>query len=138
MNVFINTTWDGNMKFIANVGGHQVILDSSSDVGGNDEGVRPKALMMVALAGCTGMDVISILKKMKVDVTYFNLRVEGDVRDEHPKKYEAMKVIYEFKGNNLEFDKLEKAVNLSIDKYCGVNANYRDSMKMEYEVKILI
>ena len=81
--------------------------------------------------------VQGILKKMKVDLTYFNLRVEGDLREEHPKKFEAMKVIYEFRGNNLELEKLEKAVNLSVDKYCGVNANYKDAMKMSYEVKIL-
>ena len=137
MKKIIDVTWQDNMKFETVIDGHTLILDSTPDVGGNDEGPRPKALMMIAIAGCTGMDVVSILKKMKVELTYFNLRVEGDLREEHPKKFEAMKVIYEFKGNNLEFEKLEKAVNLSVDKYCGVNANYKDAMKMSYEIKIL-
>ena len=137
MKKIIDVTWQDNMKFETEIDGHKLILDSAPDVGGNDEGPRPKALMMVAIAGCTGMDVVSILKKMKVDLTYFNLRVEGDLREEHPKKFEAMKVIYEFKGNNIEFEKLEKAVNLSVDKYCGVNANFKDAMKMSYEIKIL-
>jgi len=137
MKKIIDVTWQDNMKFETEIDGHKLILDSAPDVGGNDEGPRPKALMMVAIAGCTGMDVVSILKKMKVELTYFNLRVEGDLREEHPKKFEAMRVIYEFKGNNLEFEKLEKAVNLSVDKYCGVNANFKDAMKMSYEIKIL-
>jgi len=125
------------MKFVSNLDGHSIILDAGEAGGGNNEGPRPKALMMLAVAGCTGMDVISILKKMQVEVTYFNLRVEAVTAEDHPKKYETMKIIYEFKGTNLVREKLEKAVNLSIDKYCGVNANYRDAMKMEYEISIL-
>jgi putative redox protein len=137
MNHSVNVTWEKNMKFVTKLDNHQLILDSSETNGGNDEGPRPKGLLMVALAGCTGMDVISILKKMQVEVSYFNLRVEGITRNEHPMKFESMKVIYEFKGNNLVFSKLEKAVNLSIDRYCGVNANFKDAMKMEYEIVIL-
>ena len=137
MKKIIDVTWSDNMKFVTELDGHKLILDGTPEVGGNNEGPRPKALMMVALAGCTGMDVVSILVKMRVELTYFNLKVEGDIRDEHPKKFEAMKVIYEFKGHNLEYEKLEKAVKLSIDRYCGVNANYRDAMKMDYEIKIL-
>lgn len=133
----IDVTWANNMKFETELDGHKLVLDSTPEFGGENLGPRPKALMMVALAGCTGMDVVSVLKKMRVDISYFNLKVEGDLREEHPKKFEAMKVIYEFKGNDLEYEKLEKAVNLSIDKYCGVNANYRDAMKMSYEIKIL-
>jgi putative redox protein len=133
----INVTWANHMKFVTDLDGHEIVLDAAEDNGGHDEGPRPKALMMVALAGCSGMDVVSILAKMKVDISYFNVRVEGDINDEHPKKFNAMKVIYEFKGNDLEFAKLEKAVNLSIEKYCGVNANYRTAMKMDYEIKIL-
>jgi putative redox protein len=137
MNTSVNVTWDQNMKFVAKLGNGEIVMDAAEEVGGKNEGFRPKPLVMVALAGCTGMDVISILGKMKQEVTYFNLHVDGVVSDEHPKKYQSMKVVYEFRGVNLEYDKLEKAVNLSIDKYCGVNANLRDAMKMEYEIKIL-
>jgi putative redox protein len=137
MKKVIDVTWGSKMKFVTEVDGHMLTLDSTPEFGGENEGPRPKALMMVALAGCTGMDVISILAKMKVEVTYFNVKVEGDICDEHPKKFESMKVIYEFKGSDLEFAKLEKAVKLSIDKYCGVNANYKDAMKMDYEIKVL-
>jgi putative redox protein len=137
MNHTINVTWENNMKFTTKIGDHNLILDASEDNGGNNEGPRPKSLMMVALAGCTGMDVVSILKKMQVEISYFNLRVEGVTADDHPKKFSSMKVIYEFKGNDLSFSKIEKAVKLSIDKYCGVNANYKETMKMDYEIIIL-
>ncbi|HEY4787396.1 MAG TPA: OsmC family protein [Bacteroidales bacterium] len=137
MEKIIDVTWNSNMKFETSIDGHKLVLDAAPEVGGNDEGPRPKTLVMVALAGCTGMDVVSILKKMKVELTYFNLKVESKIRDEHPKKFESMKIIYEFKGVNLEYEKLEKAVNLSVDKYCGVNATLRDAMPMSYEIRIL-
>jgi putative redox protein len=137
MKKIIEVTWSNDMKFITNIDGHQLVIDAAKDNGGSDAGPRPKTLMMVALAGCTGMDVVSILAKMRVNLTYFNLKVEGDIRDEHPKKFNGMKVIYEFKGENLDFEKLEKAVKLSVDRYCGVNANYREAMAMDYEIKIL-
>ena len=137
MNQQMNVTWVKDMKFSALINGHEIILDASAESGGSDEGPRPKFLLMAALAGCTGMDVISILKKMRIEPDYFNLKIEAVIRDEHPKKFEAMKTIYEFKGQNLPFESLEKAVKLSIDKYCGVNANFRDSMKLDYEIVIL-
>ena len=137
MKSFVNVTWDSNMKFVASIDGHKITLDASPDNGGGNEGPRPKGLMMVSLAGCTGMDVVSILKKMQVELTYFNLRIEGDIREEHPKKFEGMKIIYEFLGIDLDIDKLKKAVDLSFEKYCGVNANYKDSFKVEYEIVIL-
>jgi Predicted redox protein, regulator of disulfide bond formation len=133
----IDVTWSDNMKFSTELDGHKLVLDAAVDNGGSDAGPRPKVLMMVALAGCTGMDVVSILAKMRVDLSYFNLKVEGDINDEHPKKFKSMKVIYEFKGENLEYEKLEKAVKLSVEKYCGVNANYKDAMKMDYEIRVL-
>jgi putative redox protein len=137
MEHLVNVTWKNNMSFDAQVGDHTIRLDAALDGGGNNEGPRPKALLMVALAGCTGMDVVSILKKMQVELTYFNLRIEGISRDDHPKKFMSMKVIYEFKGPHLVYEKLEKAVNLSVDKYCGVSANLRDSMELSHEIRIL-
>jgi putative redox protein len=92
--------------------------------------------MMVALAGCSGMDVVSILKKMRVEVKAFNVLVEGDLTEEHPKQYLKMHVIYEFKGRDLPMDKLEKAVDLSQEKYCGVSAMYRKAFGITSEIRI--
>jgi len=133
----VDTSWQGNMKFDAVVSGHHVVMDALPVVGGNDEGARPKELMLAALAGCTGMDVVSILKKMRVEPEYFNIRVEAEMTEEHPKHYTAMHIIYEFRGEGLELEKLQKAVKLSQDQYCGVSTMYRKAMEITYEIVIL-
>lgn len=133
----INVTWKENMSFETELNGHKLTLDADSAVGGENKGPRPKPFMLVALAGCTGMDVISILKKMRVEVAYFNVKVEGNLTEEHPKQYNHMHVIYEFKGKDLPMDKIEKAVNLSEERYCGVSAVYKKAIKMTSEIRIL-
>ncbi|MFW5754817.1 MAG: OsmC family protein, partial [Marinilabiliaceae bacterium] len=111
-------------------------VDAAPSVGGENKGVRPKPLMLLSLAGCTGMDVVSILKKMRVEVEDFNVRVEADMTEEHPKHYNKMKIIYSFKGNDLPREKIEKAVNLSEEKYCGVSAVYKQAMDISTEIRI--
>ena len=133
----VDTLWQGNMKFDAVVSGHHVIMDALPVGGGNNEGARPKELMLSALAGCTGMDVISILKKMRIEPEYFNVKVEAEMTEEHPKHYTAMHITYEFKGENLEIEKLQKAIDLSQERYCGVSFVYRKAMEITHEIKIL-
>ena len=133
----IKIDWLEKMAFKAEVNGHEIILDAVSEVGGEDRGPRPKPLAMVALAGCTGMDVVSILRKMRVELESFSVRVVGDLTDEHPKQYTAMHVIYEFKGKDLPMEKLEKAVRLSEEQYCGISATYRKAMGITFEIRIL-
>lgn len=132
----INVNWKENMSFEAEVNGHKIILDAVSAVGGEDKGPRPKPFMMVALAGCTGMDVVSILKKMRVEVDNFNVKVDGELTEEHPKHYDKMHVTYEFWGKDLPMDKLKKAVNLSEERYCGVSATYKKALKLTSEIVV--
>jgi putative redox protein len=133
----IKTEWKGDMAFEADINGHKVMMDANSDVGGHDLGPGPKKLMLVALSGCTGMDVVSILKKMRVDIEKCNIEVSGDVAEEHPKRYTKMHVIYEFTGKNLPLDKLEKAVKMSEEKYCGVEALYRLAIDVTSEIRVV-
>ena len=133
----VDTSWQGNMKFDAVVSGHHISMDALPAVGGNDEGARPKELMLAALAGCTGMDVVAILKKMRIEPLSFNVKVEAELTEEHPKHYTAMHIVYEFKGENLEMEKLQKAVDLSQERYCGVAFMYRKAMEITSEIKIL-
>ncbi len=133
----VDMAWTDQLAFEADLDGHRLIVDATKETGGNDLGPRPKKLMLAALGGCTGVDVIMILKKMKVEVEAFNVIIEADVTEEHPKHYSKMKVIYQFKGKNLAYDKLEKAVKLSEEKYCGVTAVYRKAMEMEVEIRIV-
>ena len=93
--------------------------------------------MLVALSGCTGMDVVSILKKMRVDIEKCNIEVQGDVTDDNPKQYFKMHVIYEFTGKDLPLDKLEKAVKMSEETYCGVEALYRKAIEVTSEIRII-
>lgn len=125
------------MEFLADVEGHKISLDIDVESGGNNNGPKPKPLMMVSLGGCTGIDVISILKKMKVEPESFNIIVEGDMTEQHPKVFEKMHVIYEFKGKDLPLDKLERAVELSREKYCGVSAMYKKAFDMTYEIRVI-
>ena len=132
----VDTSWKGNMLFDANVSGHHVMMDSLPAGGGADEGSRPKELMLAALAGCSGMDVVSILKKMRVEIAGLDIRIEANVTEEHPKHYDKMHVIYEFSGNDLPMDQLRKAVELSQDRYCGVAFVYKQVMAVTYEIVI--
>ncbi len=133
----INVEWIENMAFKTVVNGHEFVIDAVEKVGGEDRGPRPKPLMMASLAGCTGMDVVSILKKMRVKLDYFNVVVEAELTEEHPKHFIKMHVIYEFKGKDLQMAKLEKAIDLSEERYCGVSATYKQTMELTSEIKIL-
>jgi len=124
------------MAFESDVNGHKILLDADSSAGGENRGPRPKPFMLLSLGGCTGIDVISILKKMRVDIDEFNVRVEGELSEEHPKHFVKIHVVYEFTGKELPMDKLKKAVELSEERYCGVSAVYRKTMEMTSEIVV--
>jgi len=132
----IETSWNGGMAFEASINGHPVNMDTSEEFGGSNTGPSPKKLMLAALSGCTGMDVVSILKKMQVEFDNLTIEVHGDVADVHPKRYIKMHVIYRFYGNNLPLPKLEKAVKMSEETYCGVRAAYAPSIELSSEIRI--
>jgi putative redox protein len=130
----VNAKWLEDMVFQAGINGHQVLMDADSSFGGQDKGPRPKPFMLAALAGCTAMDVISILKKMRVVPKYFNVRVEGELTEEHPVHYKKIHVTYEFVGDGLPVDKLKRAVELSENNYCGVAHVYKQVMEVTSEI----
>jgi putative redox protein len=133
----IETRWLGNMAFETEVNGHKIILDATAEVGGEDLGPRPKLLMLSALGGCTGMDIVSLLKKMRVDFEGVKVIVEGDLTEEHPKHFSKMHVIYEITGKDLPLDKIRKAVNMSEERYCGVRAVYSKAMEITSEIRLI-
>ncbi len=132
----LNCTWKNGMAFETEISGHKILMDADDSVGGEDNGPRPKPLMLASLAGCTGMDVISILKKMQQPYTYFNIDIEAEMTEEHPKQYSSIKVIYEFKqADNLDEKKVQKAVELSQERYCGVSALLKKAIPVDYEIR---
>lgn len=132
----VKVSWIKNMAFEAEIDGHKITIDADVGVGGDNLGPKPKPLMLVALAGCTGMDVVSLMRKMKINFDKFNIRVDADLTEEHPKQYIRMHIIYEVFGKDLPYDKIQRAVELSQDKYCGVSATYRDVLELTYKIEL--
>lgn len=129
----VKTTWQGDMQFESENPGGQLFINDGQDP--NKSGYRPKALMLSALGGCTGLDVASLIKKMRLEVTNFNVQVDGELTDEHPKYYHKVWVIYNFYGNNLNEEKLKKVVDLSLEKYCGVTAMFEKFANLIIDIK---
>ncbi len=129
-------TWLNGMTFESEQFGHKIIVDADSKFGGQDLGARPKVLLLTALAGCTGMDVVSILKKMKIENYKLEIQVEGELTDQHPKIYHTINVTFNLTGKNLPEDKVKKAVELSETKYCGVTTMLKKSAKINTKIKI--
>ena len=130
------TKWIDAMAFETEINGHKVIMDATEKFGGKDRGPRPKPLLIAALTGCTGMDVASMLKKMKVEYDTFEIETESEMTDEHPKTYNKMNLIYKFTGKNLSSNKIEKAVKLSQEKYCGVSALLEKGLELTYTIEV--
>ena len=133
----VSTSFTKNMSFTANINGHKVVMDSTSDDGGDDSGANPKRLMLASLAGCTGIDIVSILNKMKVVFTDFNIGVTAVLTNEHPKIYSYVKMTYKIKLAEEDKPKMIKAVNLSTETYCGVYAMFKSFAKMDTEIDYL-
>jgi putative redox protein len=124
------------MSFDAEINGFNIKMDAVEAVGGKNQGPRPKPMLLVSLGGCTGMDVVSILNKMRVKVDDFRMEIDAEQTDEHPKYYHTINLKYIFKGDNLPMDKLEKAVNLSQERYCGVSAMLGKAAKVNTKIVV--
>lgn len=122
----ITTTWKGNMQFEStNPCGETILINAGAENGGEGAALRPKAMMLSALAGCSGLDVASLIEKMKLEVGNFKIETTANLTDEHPKIYDAVSLVYHFYGSNLNEIKLQRAVDLSVKKYCGVMEMFR-------------
>ncbi|MEM9143382.1 MAG: OsmC family protein [Bacteroidota bacterium] len=131
----ITTKWLGQMAFESNnPSGRTLRIDAGPEDGGQGSGLRPKALMLSGLAGCSGLDVASLIKKMKLEVDDFTIETIANLTEEHPKYYDAVTLEYHFYGKNLKEDKLQRAVDLSVEKYCGVMEMFRRFAQMEVKV----
>ena len=133
----VTTEWKGGMQFESdNPSGKTVIMDT--DVEGTDErfGLSPKAMMLSSLAGCSGLDIVSVLEKMKVTDYELKMEIEGELTEEHPKYYHTVTVDYHFTGKDLNPKKIKKSVDLSVDKYCGVMEMFRQFADVKTNIHI--
>lgn len=122
----VTTTWKENMLLESdNPHGNHVLMETGPDFGGSNQGLNPKALMLSSIGGCTGLDVVALLKKMRVEVADFKVIVNGELTEEHPKYYDKVSIDYYFTGTDLNEEKINKAVSLSEERYCGVIKMFR-------------
>lgn len=133
----VTTRFEGGMRFTSHLDNHTIIIDTAEDAGGTNMGPRPKKLMLSSLAGCTGIDVVGMLNKMRVEFSDFSMDIEADLTEETPKTYEWVKITYKIKVKEEDQEKVQKAVSMSKEKYCGVSAMFSAFADMEYEIEYL-
>jgi putative redox protein len=128
--------WKSGLAFTARQGEFDIPLDAPVASGGQGSGASPKGLLLSGLGGCTGIDVVSILEKMRVVLDGFQVEVSAEQTEEHPKVFKAIHMRYRFQGKDLAMEKLERAVTLSMDRYCGVSAMLAKAAPITWEIVI--
>ena len=132
----ITLKWKNNSTFESVIDGHKLSIDTSVDMGGNDEGPRPKVLMLLSLAGCSGLDIASLFHKMRVVADRLEIEVSGELSDTVPAIYTSFHIVYRVWGKDDDRDKIIKAIRLSEEKYCGVAVMYRKIGAVTYDIFI--
>ncbi len=124
------------MQFVGtSASGHAVVMDAPTDVGGTDTGPTPMEMVLIALGGCTGMDVVSILRKMQVPFTRFEMAIQGERAPEHPKNFTKIQIVYKVWGDVPE-EKVKRAIDLSLEKYCSVSNSLKPKAEISYTYQI--
>jgi len=127
-------TWTGDMAFSGlTPSGHEIKMDAAEEIGGQNSGARPTELLLNAIAGCTGIDIISILKKMRLEPLSFHMEIEGERAEEHPRRFTNVHIHYALEGE-LPADKVERAIQLSKDKYCSVSHSLNAVITVSYSI----
>lgn len=117
--------------------GHSVLMDAKPEVGGEDKGPRPMELLILSLGGCTAMDVVSILKKMRADLESMTINIYSEQAPEHPKIFTQIHIEYNFTGKNIREEDVKRAIELSQEKYCSVSAMLKEKAEINYKWNII-
>jgi putative redox protein len=117
--------------------GHLLNMDADDNSGGHNAGFRPMELLLVGFGGCSGMDVISILRKKKQQVTAFEIKVKGEKTDTAPKIYKSVHIEYVVTGKDVKKVAVERAISLSLDKYCSVGATLAKAGTITHSYRIM-
>ncbi len=133
--MIVELTHAGGMAFRAKAGAYEVLLDAKPPIG-KGGGPNPKEMLIASVLGCTAMDVVGLVKKFKMTPDEFALKGEAVPRDEHPKIFPRMDIIYSFKGQGLDPAKIQEAVDLSMNKYCGITAMLVQATPIYYSIEI--
>ena len=126
-----SVTWLDHMAMVGKSGsGHEIVFDAASEHGGGNRGARPKELTLLSLGGCTGMDVLSIMEKKRVPFTSFKIDLEADTSAEHPQVFTEIRLIYRTEGEGVLREHVDRAIQLSQEKYCGVTHMLNKTAKL--------
>ena len=136
--MFTQISWKGNMVFEGKTeSGHSVLIDTKPEFGGEERGPGPMELVMVALGGCTAMDVVSILKKMRVELESLTINIDSERALEHPKVFTKINIEYNFAGKHIKEKDVKRAIELSQEKYCSVSAMLKQKAEITYRWNII-
>ena len=130
----IETQWMGKMQFNTLVNGHTIIMDAPQRAGGEDNGPIPKSFVLTALSGCTGMDIVALLRKQGLSVDDLSIKVTGELSKQQPMQYIAIHVEYDIKGDESMKEDVVKAVTDSQVKYCGVSSMLKKALPVTWEI----
>jgi len=117
--------------------GHAIVMDGNREFGGEDTGPRPMELLLMGLGGCTGMDVVSILKKKRQELEGLEIIIDGKKAEEHPKRFTDITIEFRVKGKNLSEEAVKRAVELSMEKYCSVKATLEEKTNVSFKYSIV-
>ncbi|QKG85547.1 OsmC family protein [Kroppenstedtia pulmonis] len=130
----LKLSWKGKMQFQTQTpSGHPITLDAAPEVGGENQGPRPMELLLAATGACSGIDIVDILRKMRLDVQGFDMQVSGERAEEHPRRFTKLHVHYRLQGD-LPVEKVRRAVDLSREKYCSVSQSLQAKMTTSFEI----
>ncbi len=133
----IQMHWKGGLKFTGtSIWGHEIVIDSSKKSGGNEEGYQPMELMIFGLAACTGIDIVRISDKMRLELTDLDVKVKITQAEEPPREVTAAHIEYVVTGKDIKPSKIEKAIDLSVNKYCTVGATMRGITEITHSYTI--
>lgn len=130
----LQVNWKQGMAFQTTTpSGHDVTLDAGEDVGGLNTGPRPTEMLLQATAACTGIDIVSILHKMRLPLERFEMKIDGVRATEYPKKFTAIHILYVLDGDMPE-ERVRRAIELSVDRYCSVSHSLNATMTYSYQL----
>jgi putative redox protein len=131
------TTWVKDMEFVSEYDGHQIELNGASGPDGKRLAFGPKALLLSGLAGCSGIDIVEMLHKMKVPFTKLKIFTQADLVEENPKVFKDITIIYSIDAEPEFEDKVKRAVDLSLEKYCGVAGMLKKNSRILPKVHLI-
>ncbi len=131
----VKVDWKGGLCFAGSGGsGHEVVMDASRATGGENRGASPMELLLHGVAGCSGIDIVKILEKKRAEIEDIEISIEGIRADDHPRKFEKLKLHFEVTGRDMSRKDVEQAVNLSVDKYCSASNSLTAEKEVSFEL----